>query len=77
MDNGIKLGTVISIAVDGVWAGSGNLREGIIENCGAQFCDDADESENVYVRIEAAIELGKDSIEFNGQKITWSIVDAE
>jgi hypothetical protein len=69
--------TVIEIAVDNVWAGSGKLRGGEIVDCGAQFCDDTTESESVYASIEDAIELGKSSLTFRGQKITWTITDAE
>jgi len=53
---------VISISMDQVWAGSGKLIDGRIEDCGAQFCDDTDESELVYELIEEAIEAGKDSV---------------
>jgi hypothetical protein len=70
--------TVIEIVVDGVWAGSGKLR-GDMENgheivdCGAQFCDDNDESIAVYDDIENAIDNGEDSIKFRGQTISWKI----
>ena len=53
---------VISISMDQVWAGIGELINGRIEDCGAQFCDDTDESESVYELIEEAIEAGKDSV---------------
>jgi hypothetical protein len=65
--------TVISIAVDNVWAGSGKLRGGEIVDCGAQFCDDTTESEAVYASIEDAIDAKRDSVEFRGQRITWTI----
>lgn len=63
----------ISISVDGVWAGSGVLRDGTIENCGAQFCDDLDKSAIVYEKIESAIAKGKDSINIriNGLDDVW------
>lgn len=51
--------TVIEISMDGVWAGSGKLIDGRIEDCSAQFCDDNDESLEVYDLIENAIEVGK------------------
>jgi hypothetical protein len=72
--------TTISISQDNVWAGSGKLREGVIEDCGAQFGADQDESENVYELIEEAIADGKDSLKIelsdsdDAVTITWSIV---
>jgi hypothetical protein len=79
MDNGIKLGTVIEISMDGVWAGSGNLVDGRVDNCGAQFCDDTDRSLAVYDLIDAAIAAGKDSIKVDldghTRRITWHIHD--
>lgn len=69
----------ISISMDGVWAGSGILRDGVIDNCGAQFCRDNDESLEIYEMIEAAIEAGKDSIKVEisdddeTHVITWSL----
>lgn len=70
---------VISISMDGAWAGSGTLRDGIIEDCGAQFCDDNDESLSVYELIEAAIAEGKSSVTIafsdeTRRRITWDIV---
>jgi len=73
--------TTISISIDGIWAGSGKLTDGVISDCGAQFCDDSDESENVYEMIEEAIAGGKDSLKVElsdrdeAVKITWSIVE--
>ena len=72
--------TVISISMDGVWAGSGKLVDGQIKDCSAQFCDDNDESLEVYELIEDAIESGKDSIkvEFSDdttRRIDWTIVE--
>ena len=73
--------TRISIFQDQVWAGSGKLIDGIISDCGAQFCDDQDESENVYEMIEEAIEEGRDSLKVElsdrdeAVEITWSIVE--
>jgi hypothetical protein len=52
----------IGIIMDGVWAGTGNLVNGSIRDCGAQFCDDADESEVIYSLIEDAIAEGKDKL---------------
>jgi hypothetical protein len=71
--------TEISISVDGVWAGSGKLRDGIIYDCGAVFAGDQDESENVYELIEDAINNGKDSLKVelsyleSAVQITWTI----
>jgi hypothetical protein len=71
--------TTISISVDNVWAGSGKLTDGVISDCGAQFCDDQDECENVYELIEEAIEEGKDSLKVElsdrdeAVSITWTI----
>lgn len=69
----------ISILMDSIWAGSGRLRDGIIDDCGAQFCPDNDESLEVYEMIEEAIAAGRESVkvEFDGDDkthlITWSI----
>ena len=69
----------ISISKDGIWAGSGQLRDGVIENCGAQFCGDNDESLEIYEMIETAIAEGKDSIKVETSDdddthvITWSL----
>jgi len=74
----------ISIFMDGVFSGSGrlegNMEDGhTIRDCGAQFCDDADASEDVYGDIEEAINLGKKGIvvTLDGVKrsIVWSIVE--
>lgn len=72
--------TTISISMNGVWAGSGKLRDGVIEDCGAQFCSDNDESLEVYEMIEEAIAAGRDhvSVELSDDvthRITWSIVE--
>ena len=70
----------ISISVDGIWAGSGKLENGQIVDCGAQFCNDTDESEEIYEMIEVAIANGKSSVTVEhsdddaNHKITWSIV---
>lgn len=69
---------VIEIYVDSVWAGSGTLlgskNDGHqIVDCGAQFCDDSDESEAVYESIEDAIDCGGKHVAFRGQGITWEI----
>lgn len=70
--------TSISISKDGVWAGCGKLRDGVIEDCGAQFCDDNDQSLAIYDKIESAIAAGRSSIkvEIDGvtSVITWAIV---
>lgn len=72
--------TVISISVDHVWAGSGRLVDGMIVDCGAQFCADPDESENVYELIEEAIENGNSSLKVElsdrdrAVLLTWTLV---
>ena len=67
----------ISISMDQVWEGSGRLVDGRIVDCGAQFCDDTDESEAVYELIEDAITEGKDEIkiEIEGRDhiVSWSL----
>lgn len=68
----------ISISMDGIWAGTGTLRNGIIADCGAQFCDDADESDLIYSMIEDAIAEGKDSLKVqlddeSKHVFTWSL----
>jgi hypothetical protein len=76
----------ISITVDNVWAGDGKLRtwsdESVeIVDCSAQFCDDSDESENVYELIQEAIEEGKDHLHVelsdrdSAVLITWTIAE--
>lgn len=69
----------ISISQDHVWAGSGKLIDGVISDCGAQFCDDNDRSLEIYDLIEAAISHGKDSmtvgIDGESHRLTWSIVE--
>lgn len=71
--------TVISISMDGIWAGSGKLINGRIEDCGAQFCDDNDESLSVYDMIEEAIKQCRHNVkvQFSGaddiKVITWSL----
>lgn len=73
--------TTISISMDGVWAGSGYLHNGTIEDCGAQFCDDNDESLELYEMIEEAIAAGRDHVDVEisdddaTHRITWSIVE--
>lgn len=73
--------TTISISLDGIWAGSGKLVDGRIEDCGAQFCDDNDASLAVYDLIESAIAAGRNSLttEIDGERktLTWSIVEAD
>jgi hypothetical protein len=69
----------ISISVDGAFAGDGKLIEGIICDCGAQFCEGNAESDDVYELIEEAIEEGKDSLKVETSEresaiqITWTI----
>jgi hypothetical protein len=71
--------TKISIYQDGVWAGTGDFLNDSIQNCAAQFCDDNDESMDVYEAIEEAINLGESQVkvEFaDGSKhtYTWDLV---
>lgn len=75
--------TTISLAVDGIWAGSGKLIGGVIRDCGAVFAGDQSESENVYELIEEAIADGKQSLKVelsdrsDAAKITWDIVEPQ
>ncbi len=82
--NATEITRGIMIFVDQVWAGSGKLRgtvnvdDGVeIVDCGAQFCDDTDESLSVYELIEDAIDSGESSIkvELDGETktISWTI----
>jgi hypothetical protein len=67
--------TKISIYQDGIFAGCGDYANETIQNCAAQFCDDNDESMDVYEAIEEAINLGgsKVKIEFaDGSKHTYT-----
>ena len=84
MNNATFTELPISITVNNVWAGDGKLRtwsdESVeIVDCSAQFCDDSDESENVYELIQEAIDEGKDSlkVELSDKDstvlITWTI----
>jgi hypothetical protein len=70
----------ITISMDGTWAGDGKLRDGVIEDCSAQFCDDADESLAVYDEIEAAIggPTGRVRLTIDGETklIEWTITEA-
>lgn len=52
----------IEICNDSVWAGAGRVVNGYIADVPVQWCDDADESENVYEEIEDAIANGDDSV---------------
>ena len=68
--------------MDGIWSGSGQLRDGIIENCGAQFCDDNDESLEIYEMIEEAIAAGKSSLKVEmsddtTRTLTWIITPGD
>ena len=70
----------ITISMGGTWAGDGKLRDGRIEDCSAQFCDDADESLAVYDEIEAAIDgpTGRVRLTIDGETklIEWTITEA-
>lgn len=78
--NATKTTLRISISVDGVWAGSGRIVNGRVEECGAVWCDDQDESDVVYEMLDDAIADGLESlkIEVAGkmQKFTWEITSA-
>lgn len=72
----------IQISVDGIFAGAGRLVGGIIEDCGAQFCSDSDESENVYELIEGAIADGLASVRVDLSddrliRVSWNISDEQ
>jgi hypothetical protein len=71
---------VITISMNGTWAGDGRLCDGRIEDCSAQFCDDADESLAVYDAIEEAIAFGdwRIKIDIDGETklIEWTITKA-
>ena len=76
-----KLST-IDIKIDGVWAGSGKIHgdsdDGYqIVDCGAQFDDDMRASDNIYGKIEEAIETGKTKVIQDGRVITWDIEPVE
>ena len=71
----------IQIFVDGIFATAGRLVGGSIVDCAGQFCDDSDESENVYEEIEDAIAYGNVSvrIELSDDRkilVTWEIANA-
>jgi len=72
----------ITISMDGTWAGDGKLCpcSGRIEDCSAQFCDDADESLAVYDEIESAIDgpTGRVRVAIDGETklIEWTITEA-
>lgn len=68
----------ISISQDGVWAGEGTLRDGIIEDCAAclgpsKGQDKGDDVEAAYLAIEAAIAATQDSVTVDGVEYTWGI----
>ena len=70
----------ISISANGTWAGSGKLVNGRIEDCGAQFCDDNEESLKAYDLIEEANERGDDNISIQiagyiNLNISWDIFE--
>ena len=66
--------TKIIISLNDIWAGSGDLIDGRIENCGAQFCDDNDESLGVYDAIEQVMTHGVTAITVPGiGVVSWEI----
>ena len=73
MDSGLKLGTIITISVNGIWAGSGNLVEGRITGCGCVFGNSQDESEVIYELIEDAIAEECKVLIDGDDRYTWSI----
>ena len=67
--------SIITISLNGTWAGIGTLTDGIVTDCAAQFCDDNDRSLAVYDEIEEAIESGKQSITVAGiGTVSWEII---
>lgn len=65
--------TTISIDENGIWAGSGTLRDGIIEDCMAILGDDQDMAEKAYEAIEQAIADGESSVTIGEYTWTWEI----
>jgi len=65
--------TKISINENGVWAGTGKLRDGVIEDCPAILGDDQDMAEQAYEAIEDAIAAGETSVTMGDYTWTWSI----
>jgi len=63
----------ISINENGVWAGTGILRDGVIEDCPAILGDNQDMEEAVYEAIEDAIAAGESSVTLGDYTWTWSI----
>jgi hypothetical protein len=69
----MNLDRAISIAVDGVWAGSGVLRDGEIADCAAVLGGSQEESDRIYDAIQSAIEDGDDSMDDEGKTYTWTL----
>ncbi len=72
--------SVIRIDVNGVWAGSGKLVDGRIEDCAAIFCNDEKETAKIYEIIEKAIQEGEFAVSvqvagFINLNIDWYIED--
>lgn len=65
----------ISISQDGVWVGSGSLRDGrYIDDCAARLGNGGDdESQAAYDAIESAIAAGLDACECDGCTYEWSV----
>jgi hypothetical protein len=74
--NTTKINTIISISRDGVWVGSGVVRDGIIEDCAANLGrEDSDDpcGEAIYEAIEAQIATG--DTEGKAYGYDWDIID--
>jgi len=65
----------ISIAENGIWAGTGVLRDGIIEDCPAILGDSQDMAEKVYEAIEDAIDNDESSVTMGDYTWSWGIID--
>ena len=66
----------ISLSENSIWAGTGNLRDGIIEDSPAILGDDQDMAEKAYEAIEQAIADGETSVTIGDYTWAWDITDA-
>ena len=67
----------IVINVGGIWAGTGKLIGGRIEECGAVFSEDPDSSDRCYEAIDAALSEGATAGKFKtdeGELVEWYVV---
>ncbi|MFW6024035.1 MAG: hypothetical protein ACOC8P_00260 [Dichotomicrobium sp.] len=65
----------ISIEENGVWAGTGQLVDGSIQNCPAILGDDQDMAERAYEAIEQAIARGEHNVTIDDYTWTWEIIE--